>query len=65
MTDEERFNETLRAAAIAACTQGALKNHLGLECEIHIVDLARGDQLASEYIAMNPNKKKPVREDDG
>ena len=43
----------------------ALKNHLGIECEMHIVDLAKGDQLTPEYIAMNPNKKMPVLEDDG
>jgi hypothetical protein len=43
----------------------ALKNYLGLECEMHIVDLGRGDQLTPEYIAMNPNKKMPVLDDDG
>ena len=41
----------------------ALKNYLGLDCEMHIVDLARGDQLTPEYIAMNPNRKMPVLED--
>ena len=43
----------------------ALKNHLGLECEMHIVDLSKGDQLTPEYSAMNPNKKMPVLDDDG
>jgi len=43
----------------------ALKNHLGIECEMHIVDLGKGDQLTPEYIAMNPNQKMPVLEDDG
>jgi glutathione S-transferase len=43
----------------------ALKHHLGIECEMRIVDLAKGDQLAPEYIAMNPNRKMPVLEDDG
>jgi glutathione S-transferase len=43
----------------------ALKNHLGIECEMHIVDLGKGDQLTPEYVAMNPNKKMPVLEDDG
>jgi glutathione S-transferase len=43
----------------------ALKNHLEIDCERHIVDLAKGDQLTPEYIAMNPNKKMPVLEDDG
>jgi glutathione S-transferase len=43
----------------------ALKNYLGLECEMHIVDLGKGDQLTPEYVAMNPNQKMPVLEDDG
>jgi glutathione S-transferase len=43
----------------------ALKNHLGRDCEMQIVDLGRGDQPTPEYIAMNPNKKMPVLEDDG
>lgn len=43
----------------------ALKNHLDLECEMRIVDLSRGDQLTPEYLAMNPNHKMPVLEDDG
>jgi glutathione S-transferase len=43
----------------------ALKNHLGIDCELHIVDLGKGDQLTPEYIAMNPNKKMPVLEDEG
>jgi glutathione S-transferase len=43
----------------------ALKNHLGLECEMQIVDLSKGDQLTPEYCAMNPNKKMPVLDDDG
>ena len=43
----------------------ALKNHLGIDCDVRIVDLGKGDQLTPEYIAMNPNKKMPVLEDDG
>ncbi len=43
----------------------ALKNHLDLNCEIHLVGLGKGDQLSPEYIAMNPNKKMPVLEDNG
>ena len=42
----------------------ALKNHLSLECEMQIVDLGKGDQLSPEYIAMNPNKKMPVLDDE-
>jgi glutathione S-transferase len=43
----------------------ALKNYLGIDCEMQIVDLGQGDQLTPEYIAMNPNRKMPVLEDDG
>jgi glutathione S-transferase len=43
----------------------ALKNHLELDCEMHLVDLGKGDQFAPEYVAMNPNQKMPVLEDNG
>ena len=43
----------------------ALKNHLGINCDMQIVDLGKGDQHTPEYIAMNPNGKMPVLEDDG
>ena len=43
----------------------ALKNHLGIECEMQLVDLSKGDQFTPTYIAMNPNSKMPVLEDDG
>jgi glutathione S-transferase len=43
----------------------ALKNHLGLDCETQIVDLGKGDQLTPEYLAINPNRKMPVLEDNG
>jgi len=43
----------------------ALRNHLGIECETQFVDLGKGDQLTPEYVAMNPNKKMPMLEDDG
>jgi glutathione S-transferase len=43
----------------------ALKNHLGIECEMQLVDLSRGEQLTPNYIALNPNCKMPVLEDDG
>ncbi|MBI3796974.1 MAG: glutathione S-transferase N-terminal domain-containing protein, partial [Deltaproteobacteria bacterium] len=54
------FPPSMRALKVIA-----LKNHLGLECEMQIVDLGKGDQLSPEYIAMNPNKKMPVLEDEG
>src|SRR6201993_1771694 len=43
----------------------ALKNHLAIDCELRSIDLGRGDQLAPEYVAMNPNRKMPTLEDDG
>jgi glutathione S-transferase len=38
----------------------ALKSHLALDCELQPIDLGRGDQLAPEYLALNPNKKMPT-----
>jgi hypothetical protein len=35
----------------------ALKNYLGLDCELQPIDLGRGDQLTRQYVALNPNKK--------
>jgi glutathione S-transferase len=43
----------------------ALKNHLGLDCELCTVDLGRGDQRAPAYVALNPNRKMPTLADDG
>lgn len=43
----------------------ALKNHLALACEVQLIDLGPGDQLTSEYLALNPNRKMPTLEDDG
>ncbi len=43
----------------------ALNNYLGLGCEMRLVDLSKGDQLVPAYVAMNPNRKMPVLEDDG
>ena len=51
---------TARALGIVA-----LKNYLGLDCEIQAIDLGGGDQLAAEYVALNPNRKMPTLEDDG
>src|SRR5215472_1190775 len=41
----------------------ALKNHLALDCALNPIDLGRGDQLAPEYLALNPNKKMPTLQD--
>ena len=43
----------------------ALAHHLGLDCERHVVDLFKGDQMKPEFAALNPNKRMPVLEDDG
>ena len=43
----------------------ALANHLGLDYELRLVDLTKGEQLRPEFAALNPNKKIPVLEDDG
>ena len=43
----------------------ALKNHLGLECETQVVDLAHDAHLTAAYGALNPNRKMPVLDDDG
>jgi glutathione S-transferase len=43
----------------------ALKNHLGLDCELRSINLDRGDQLAPDYVALNPNGKIPTLEDEG
>jgi glutathione S-transferase len=54
------FPPSARVLAIVA-----LKNHLGIDCEVHHIDLGRGDQLAPQYVTLNPNKKMPTLEDDG
>jgi len=43
----------------------AVMNHLGLEAELAMVDLLGGDQLKPAFLALNPNHRMPVLEDDG
>jgi glutathione S-transferase len=43
----------------------AVMHHLGLEPELAILDLVKGDQMKPEFIALNPNHRMPVLEDDG
>jgi glutathione S-transferase len=43
----------------------ALKNYLGLACDIQVLDFSKGDHMTPEYAALNPNKLMPVLEDDG
>lgn len=54
------FPPSSRALGVVALTK-----HLGLDCELRPIDLARGDQRAPEYVALNPNRKMPTLEDDG
>jgi len=49
------FPPSTRVLAIVA-----LKNHLAVDCDIIPIDLSRGDQLTSEYVALNPNRKMPT-----
>ena len=43
----------------------AVANELGLDLDIVDVDLRAGETKTEEYLAMNPNHKVPVLEDDG
>ena len=43
----------------------ALANHLGVDCELCMVDLFKGEQMKTAFTALNPNKRMPVLEDDG
>lgn len=42
----------------------AAANHLGLDYEFRFVDLGKGDQKRPEFLALNPNGRMPVLEDD-
>jgi len=39
--------------------------HLGVDVELTVVDLGKGAQRKPEFLALNPNGKVPVLEDDG
>jgi glutathione S-transferase len=41
----------------------ALAQHLGLDCELCVVDLFKGEQSRAEFAALNPNRRMPVLED--
>src|SRR5215467_3826863 len=43
----------------------AVARHLGLDFELCPVDLLNGAHLRPEFVALNPNKRMPVLEDDG
>ena len=40
-------------------------HQLGIPYEFHPVNLAKGDQKAPEFLALNPNGRMPVMDDDG
>jgi len=42
----------------------AVANHLGLDYEFHLVDLSKGAQKTPQFLALNPNGRMPVLEDD-
>jgi glutathione S-transferase len=41
----------------------AVANHLGLPCEIKLVDLRKGEQRTPEYTALNANMRMPTLKD--
>ena len=41
----------------------AVANHLGLDYQLHVVDLVKGDQKGTKFAALNPNGRAPVIED--
>src|SRR5438477_7164613 len=43
----------------------AVARYLGLDFELCPVDLLHGEQQKPEFVALNPNRKMPVLEEDG
>jgi glutathione S-transferase len=43
----------------------ATAHHLGIDYELRIVDLTKGEQKSPEFTALNPNQRMPVLEEDG
>jgi glutathione S-transferase len=43
----------------------ALKNHLGLDCEMQVVDLGKDEHRTAKFTTLNPNQKMPVLVDEG
>src|SRR5215471_10748960 len=41
----------------------AVAEHLGLDCALRMVDLAKGEQKAPDYAALNPNMRMPTLKD--
>ena len=40
-------------------------NHVGVDYELKLVDFTRGGQSAADFVALNPNGRAPVLEEDG
>ena len=40
-------------------------NHLGIDYDLRIVDLSKGEQKSPAFTALNPNQRMPVLEEDG
>lgn len=38
----------------------AVLHHLGLDCELQVVDLAKGQQMAEDFVKLNPNHMIPT-----
>nr|WP_298722234.1 glutathione S-transferase family protein [uncultured Steroidobacter sp.] len=43
----------------------ALAAHLGLEHELCVVDLGKGENMSAEFAAINPNRRVPALEENG
>src|SRR5262245_47166925 len=43
----------------------AFVNYIGLNCQVRIIDLTKGEQNTPEYTALNPNQRMPTLEEDG
>ena len=41
----------------------AVAHYLGIELDVHFVDLTKGDQMKPEFLALNPNHKIPTLQD--
>jgi glutathione S-transferase len=41
----------------------AIANHLGIETNLRMIDLVKGDQKTPEYAALNPNMRMPTLKD--
>ncbi|GAW40734.1 Glutathione S-transferase GstB [Brevundimonas sp. SH203] len=40
-------------------------HHLGIDLDLVVVDLFKGEQKAADFLALNPNHRVPVLDDDG